>query len=381
MASLRQKLNVLMVNYEFPPIGGGGGTTTRFLAKFLIKLGLNVTIVTSRSQDDNIYHHPEGFSIHYIGSKKSKISTTHIPELIRFGLLLIYHSKKLINIIKPDLLHCFFTLPSGSFGLFCKKRYNIPYITSVLGADVPGFNIGDWRLNTYHALTSVLSKAIWDNSSFIAANSQSLKDTCIKFSTKQDVKVISNGVDSDVFFPNKEKKEDKSNEVELLFISRLMYQKGIDTLIKACGILKEKNITNFRLNIVGDGHLNHEIRKDSRFYSLTISCNFTEDMNYFSNNINPLFKKLFNTNLSVIKSKNFNYFNAVKCSKSIVNFLSLNFSIPIGNKTADISIPTIIANSGNSIKNVFIRGLADTDFSLSFKKRKQFHSSVVRTEI
>ena len=255
MASLRQKLNVLMVNYEFPPIGGGGGTTTRFLAKFLIKLGLNVTIVTSRSQDDNIYHHPEGFSIHYIGSKKSKISTTHIHELIRFGLLLIYHSKKLINIIKPDLLHCFFTLPSGSFGLFCKKRYNIPYITSVLGADVPGFNIGDWRLNTYHALTSVLSKAIWDNSSFIAANSQSLKDTCIKFSTKQDVKVISNGVDSDVFFPNKEKKEDKSNEVELLFISRLMYQKGIDTLIKACGILKEKNITNFRLNIVGDGHL------------------------------------------------------------------------------------------------------------------------------
>ena len=133
--------------------------------------------------------------------------------------------------------------------------------------------------------------------------------------------------------------------------------------------------------VVGDGHLNHEIRKDSRFYSLTISCNFTEDMNYFSNNINPLFKKLFNTNLSVIKSKNFNYFNAVKCSKSIVNFLSLNFSIPIGNKTADISIPTIIANSGNSIKSVFIRGLADTDFSLSFKKRKQFHSSVVRTEI
>ena len=27
-----KKLKVLMVNYEFPPIGGGGGTTTRFLA-------------------------------------------------------------------------------------------------------------------------------------------------------------------------------------------------------------------------------------------------------------------------------------------------------------------------------------------------------------
>ena len=72
--------------------------------------------------------------------------------------------------------------------------------------------------------------------------------------------------------------------------------------------------------IIGDGHLNYEVREKSRFYSVTISCNFTEDMEYFKNIINPLFEELFNANMSIIKSKNWNYFNAVKCSKSIVNF-------------------------------------------------------------
>ena len=126
--------------------------------------------------------------------------------------------------------------------------------------------------------------------------------------------------------------------------------------------------------LVGDGHLNYEVRSKSRFYSITISCNFSEDMDYFRDTINPIFKKLFNANFTVIKSKKLNYFNAVKCSKSIVNFLNLNFSVPIGNKTSDIQIPRIILNSNNPIKAAFIRGLTDTDFSLSFKKRKYFHS-------
>jgi len=126
--------------------------------------------------------------------------------------------------------------------------------------------------------------------------------------------------------------------------------------------------------IIGDGHLSHQIRKYSNFYSLTISCNYTEDMDYFNNVINPLFEKLFNARLSTIKNKKLNYFNAVKCSKSVVNFLNLNFSIPIGNKTSDVKVPQCILRTNDSIKCAFVRGLTDTDFSLAFQNRKQFHS-------
>jgi len=249
-----KKLNVLMVNYEFPPIGGGGGTTTRFVAKYMARLGANVTVVTSKHGKEDIIEHPDGFRINYVGPTKNKLSGTHIPELARYALTLIYYSKNIVKTIKPDILHCFFTLPSGSFGLFCKKTFKVPYIVSALGADVPGFNIGDWRLDVYHALTKFISRSIWNNASFIVANSNSLKETCEKFDSKRDIGVITNGVDTDLFYPNNSRKANQ-NEVQLLFVSRLMPQKGIDTLIKSCGLLKKRGINNYRLTIVGEGHL------------------------------------------------------------------------------------------------------------------------------
>ena len=255
-----------MVNYEFPPIGGGGGTTTRFLAKHLVKLGVDVSVLTAKPINEDTYEHPDGFKMYYVGPIKKKLTTTHIPELARFILTTIYYGRDVVKIVQPDLIHCFFTLPSGCFGLYSKKTFNIPYIVSALGADVPGFNIGDWRLDVYHALTKPLSKAIWDNSSSVIANSTSLRELCEKFSPKQEISVITNGVDTDIFYPPVSKtnglinQTPAKNEVQLLYISRLTSQKGIETLIRACGILKDRNITNYKLTVVGEGHL-----KDTMF--------------------------------------------------------------------------------------------------------------------
>ena len=262
-----------MVNYEFPPIGGGGGTTTRFISKYMSRLGIDVDVITTKPGKDDFFNHPDGFNLYYVGHTKNKISGTHIPELAKFALTLIYYSKQVIERSKPDLIHCFFTLPSGSFGLYCKKIYKIPYVISALGADVPGFNIGDWRLDAYHSLTKSLSKSIWKNSSYVVANSKSLQETCKRFSPNRDIKTITNGVDIEIFYPDKNKKFD-SSEVQLLFISRLMPQKGIDILIKACALLNKKGTTNFKLTIVGEGHLK------SLMFSLIERFNLKKNINF-----------------------------------------------------------------------------------------------------
>lgn len=268
-----KKLKVLMINYEFPPIGGGGGTTTRFLAKYMARLGVDVNILTSKPGKEDVVDHPEGYRLYYVGRTKNKLSGTHIPELVIFALTIIYYSKIVLKQIQPDLIHCFFTLPSGSCGLYCKKIYKIPYIISALGADVPGFNIGDWRLDIYHTLTRFLSKAIWNNSSHIIANGNSLKETCKRFSPEQEIEIISNGVDTELFYPDKNKHLG-TNEVQLLFISRLMPQKGIDILIKACNVLNTKGITNYKLTIVGEGHLK------GLMFSLIDKFNLKEKINF-----------------------------------------------------------------------------------------------------
>ena len=270
----KEKLNVLMVNYEFPPIGGGGGTTTRFLAKYMVKLGVKVNVLTAKPIPQDTYDHPDGFKMLYVGPVKKKQTTTHIPELARFILTVLYYAKSVIKTTSPDLIHCFFAIPSGCFGLYCKKKFNLPYITSVLGADVPGFNIGDKRLNLYHGVTKKLSKAVWNNSDYVIANSPALQAICKQFSPHQNIKVITNGVDSDVFYPQSNNIVNSTNDIQLLFVSRLTFQKGIWTLIKACGILNQRGITNYKLTVVGEGHLKDEMFSLIDEYKIRDKVNF-----------------------------------------------------------------------------------------------------------
>ena len=269
----KKNLKVLMVNYEFPPIGGGGGTTTRFLAKYMTKLGVNVNVVTARPIRENHIDHPDGFRIYYVGPMKNKLSGTHVPELARYALTLMYYSGDVIGKTSPHLLHCFFTIPSGIFGLFSKKKYKVPYIVSTLGADVPGFNIGDWRLDVYHTFTKPLSKSIWDNASYVIANSNSLKATCKKFFPAKEIFTITNGIDTELFYPHPDKNHNPG-EVQLLFVSRLMLQKGVDTLIKTCHILNERGIKNFKLTVVGEGYLKKMMFSLIDKYKLKDKINF-----------------------------------------------------------------------------------------------------------
>ena len=55
-------------------------------------------------------------------------------------------------------------------------------------------------------------------------------------------------------------------------------------------------------------------------------------------------------------------------SRGIVEFLNKFCSIPLGRKTEKVKIPPFILTADSNIKCAFIRGLADTDFYLAFKK-------------
>ena len=45
-------MRVLLLNYEFPPIGGGAGIATHALARGLASHGVTVDVVTAGSRDE-----------------------------------------------------------------------------------------------------------------------------------------------------------------------------------------------------------------------------------------------------------------------------------------------------------------------------------------
>ena len=57
-----QALRVLLVNYEFPPIGGGAGRGTYHLARQLAKAGHQIDVLTSRLKGQPSQAVEEGYT-------------------------------------------------------------------------------------------------------------------------------------------------------------------------------------------------------------------------------------------------------------------------------------------------------------------------------
>jgi hypothetical protein len=117
--------------------------------------------------------------------------------------------------------------------------------------------------------------------------------------------------------------------------------------------------------IVGDGHLNRYVSPKRSNYKISVFGHKIDDKDYFY-----MIQKLFYIEFGkkpVLK-------NRERCielrvnSKNILHNLE-RIGIPVGNKSGIVFIPTEIKDN-LSLSTAFIRGLADTDFSVVFKLRK-----------
>ena len=66
-----------------------------------------------------------------------------------------------------------FGVPSGATAWLIKKLYDIPYIVSLRGGDVPGFRPYDFQV--YHRLVAPFLRVIWRNAAAVVANSGGLR--------------------------------------------------------------------------------------------------------------------------------------------------------------------------------------------------------------
>jgi len=130
--------------------------------------------------------------------------------------------------------------------------------------------------------------------------------------------------------------------------------------------------------IIGDGHLEFRNRIDKKGRSFTssaiiISGNLKEKS--YMCFVMDLFKRVFNCHSKLTKENGRNALRICIYSLTMVQYLNKICQIPVGKKSHNVSIPSIIKTASHKEKCSFLRGLADTDFSLTFKnKSKAGHS-------
>ena len=253
-------LKVLILNSEFPPIGGGAGTATANLARFMASKGVDIKIITAHYGNLPVLVNHEGFDIIRVPSRRERADRTGPMEQISFIFVSAWYCLTHFHQWKPDVVWAFFGFPSGITALLLKFLFRIPYIVSLRGGDVPGFRPYDFK--KFHRIGGPFIKIVWKYSSGLVANSAGLRKLALTFHQRIPIEVIPNGIDLNFFKPSV-----RDGKIpQLLFTGRVVYQKGLDLLIEA--LSKLMNIP-WELSIIGDGSYKDQLQQRINVLGLT----------------------------------------------------------------------------------------------------------------
>jgi len=243
-----------MINYEFPPIGAGAATATYHIGKELAAMGHEVNVLTSGYK--NLPHKDvvDGMNVFRCPALRKKKSESNQVEMLSFVMSAFIYMPILIKQKKIKGIIVFFGLPCGPLGLWANVLFNIPYVISLRGGDVPGT---DQSMDCIHRLLKPLRRLIYQKSRAVVANSEGLKNISIKTDSIPTI-VIPNGIDTAYFRPSD--KSIKKDYFSFIFVGRLCEQKNLFFLIKHLATLTEEMKEPFMLNIVGDGPIKEKLQ-------------------------------------------------------------------------------------------------------------------------
>jgi glycosyltransferase involved in cell wall biosynthesis len=256
MRHSKDKMKILMLNYEFPPIGGGAGQANlAILRQFARRNEPTVDVLTSAPTPGFFSEKlSSNVTIYKVGIHKKNLHYWRKVEVVEWLVRAKRPYRRLIEENRYDFVHAFFGLPTG--WLCFKTADRLPYIISLRGSDVPG---GHARLQLEYKILGPLLKSIWKKAAALVACSEGLKNRALAFLPSVNIEVIPNGVELQTFYPPQNRGQ-LSGELKLVTVGRLSPTKRVEMLIEAVEILKKKG-KPVRLTIAGGGGLLPQLKK------------------------------------------------------------------------------------------------------------------------
>ncbi len=279
---------VFFVN-EFPPfVVGGLGTYAEYITREFIKIGHDVAVFSTHIEGAPTRDIYKGVEVHRpivanvnIGSVLSMFVTEEVQQWSEagreyFGSIMLYNllsASKLVNDLvrtehrKIDLVVSHDWLGSIG-GILSSKGLNKPFVFHLHSTE-------EGRSGNGSATVKRLERIAATEAERLVTVSYAMRDHLVALGyDEKKIRVVYNGIDVDKYDPKRLAPEEShkvrqdlsidDNEYMILFVGRLSWVKGADTLVHAMPEVL-KGVPNAKLVIVGVGDqqelLKHDVEK------------------------------------------------------------------------------------------------------------------------
>lgn len=257
-----------------------------------VKRGYQVTVVTG------IPNYPQGKYYEGYSLNKRRTEIYRGIKIIRLPLVPRGNSSLMLSMnylsfvisgaiwkciakVKADAVFTFEVSPmtQALVGVWYARRHNIPhylYVTDLWPENVE--YITGIHNKWFIGLIAKMVKYIYRNSSRILTSSKSFCHSIEGYGISKNKIEFWPQYAEDYYQPveaGKVTEIPQDGVLNLTFAGNIGYAQGLDVVIRAVGLLKEKEV-QVRINIIGDGRYRHKLQTDVERYQLQEYFNFIE---------------------------------------------------------------------------------------------------------
>src|SRR5688572_2765075 len=259
-------MRILVLNHEFPPVGGGGGRAAEDICRGLAKCGHEIKVLTAHINGLPRQEVRDGYTIVRLSSLRTQPYKASFLSLAAYVPAGLWIGRRLIRSFKPEVLHAHFAVPGGALAWALSRLSGIPYVLTVHLGDVPG-GVPEKTRGWFRWIYPFTNR-IWRDANRIVAVSEFTRQLALKkYSVK--IQVIPNGVDLDAVQPNL---VHLNEPPRIVFAGRFMAQKNPLQLVQTLSELKK---LNWQCVMIGDGPLMQDVKRAVTAFNLDDRFQFT----------------------------------------------------------------------------------------------------------